>query len=135
MKKLLYSSHFCTKKWREDCQERMQYNTAIAAIMEHLNHCVAIKDTHTLDNDALAVYAEACGIIPQLLYPFAPHIAEELWQMIGFQNLLHESGLPDYEEAYLVQDLVTYVIQVNGKLRGKLEVIPDTAQEILKKKH
>lgn len=131
-KQLLFSSHYCTKKWLDDCLHRMQYNTAIAAIMEHLNHCVSIKDAGQLDNDSLAVYAEACGIIPQLLYPFAPHIAEELWQMMGFKTLLHESGLPGFEEEYLVQDTVTLVIQVNGKIRGKLEVAPDTAQEVLK---
>ncbi|MCB5294984.1 MAG: class I tRNA ligase family protein, partial [Candidatus Cloacimonetes bacterium] len=132
MKKLLFSSHYCTKKWLEDCLDRMQYNTAIAAIMEHLNRCISVKDTASMDSDALAVYAEACGIIPQLLYPFAPHVAEELWQMMGFQSLLHESGLPGYEDEYLVQDTITLVIQVNGKIRGKLEVAPDTAPEILK---
>jgi len=132
MKKLLFSSHSCTKKWLEDSLDRMQYNTSIAAIMEHLNHCVAIKDADNLDNDALAVYAEACGIIPQMLYPFAPHIAEELWQMMGFETLLHESGLPGYEERYLVQDTITYVVQVNGKIRGKLEMSPDSHHEILK---
>jgi leucyl-tRNA synthetase len=131
MKQLLFSSHYCTKKWREDSLQRMQYNTAIAAIMEHLNHCIAIKDAANLDDDALAVYAEACGIIPQLLYPFAPHIAEELWQMIGCESLLHESGLPGYEEKYLLQDTITLVVQVNGKIRGKLEVAPDTAHDLL----
>jgi leucyl-tRNA synthetase len=132
MKKLLFSSHYCTKKWLEDSLQRMQYNTAIAAVMEHLNNCISIKNAEALDNDALAVYAEACGIIPQLLYPFAPHIAEELWQMMGFESLLHESGLPGYCEEYLVQDQITYVIQVNGKIRGKLEVSPDAAPEFLK---
>jgi len=132
LKDLLFSSHYCTKKWREDCLKRMQYNTAIAAVMEHLNHVVAVKDTASLNKDELAVYAEACGIIPQMLYPFAPHIAEELWQMMGFEGLLHESGLPAYEEKYLVQDSITYVIQVNGKIRGKLEVAPAADPEMLK---
>nr|MDK2851639.1 leucyl-tRNA synthetase [Candidatus Cloacimonadota bacterium] len=131
MKDLLFSSHYCTKKWLEDCSERMQYNTAIAAVMEHLNHAVAVKDVSHLNQDELAVYAEACGIIPQLLYPFAPHLAEELWQMMGFQSLLHESGLPSYEEKYLVRDRISYVIQINGKIRGKLEVSPDIDPETL----
>lgn len=126
MRELLYSSHHTTKRWQEDCLQRMQYNTAIASIMEHLNRCVAVKEPDQLDNAGLAVYAEACGIIPQLLYPFAPHTAEELWQKMGFTQLLHESGLPGYEERYLTREHVTYVIQVNGKIRGKLEVSPDT---------
>ena len=133
MRGLLYSSHSTVKKWLDDCQHRMQYNTAIAAVMEHLNHCAAVKDPQNLSDDDLAVYAEACGIIPQLLYPFAPHIAEELWQMLGFTELIHESGLPGYEEKYLVRDLITYVVQINGKLRGKLEVPPDIDPEELKR--
>jgi leucyl-tRNA synthetase len=132
MKPLLYSSHQTVKKWLDDNLHRMQFNTAIAAIMEHLNHCVAVKHPESLSDADLAVYAEACGIIPQMLYPFAPHIAEELWQMLGFEGLLHEGGLPGYEEKYLVQDTVTWVVQVNGKLRGKLELAPDTAEELLK---
>lgn len=132
MKNLLFSSHHCTKRWLEDSLQRMQYNTAIASIMEHLNNCVAIKNPGELDEHGLAVYAEACGIIPQLLYPFAPHLAEELWQMMGFGELLHESGLPGYEEQYLTQDSITYVIQINGKLRGKMDVPADMDSETLK---
>lgn len=133
LKDLLFSSHSTVKKWLDDCLNRMQYNTAIAAVMEHLNHCVAIKDPSALSDPELAVYAEACGIIPQLIYPFAPHVAEELWQLMGFGSLLHESGLPGYEERYLVRDSVTYVIQINGKLRGKLDVPPDIDPELLKR--
>jgi len=132
MKNLLFSSHHCTKRWLEDSLQRMQYNTAIASIMEHLNNCVAIKNPDMLDEHGIAVYAEACGIIPQLLYPFAPHLAEELWQMMGFGELLHESGLPGYEERYLTQDSITYVIQINGKLRGKMDVPADMDSESLK---
>jgi len=132
LRELLHSSHSTVKKWLDDCQLRMQYNTAIAAVMEHLNHCVAVKDPAGLSDADLAVYAEACRIIPQMLYPFAPHIAEELWQLLGFTELLHESGLPCYEEKHLVRDLITYVVQINGKLRGKLEVAPDTDPEELK---
>ncbi len=134
LKGLLYSSHYTVKKWLEDALHKMQYNTAIAAVMEHLNHCVAVKDPAVLNDFDLAVFAEACGIIPQMLYPFAPHIAEELWQMLGFEGLIHEGGLPGYEESYLVRDSVTYVIQVNGKLRGKLEVSADVSETELKDK-
>ncbi|MDZ4120784.1 MAG: leucine--tRNA ligase, partial [Candidatus Cloacimonadaceae bacterium] len=126
IKDLLFSSHHTVKRWLEDCLQRMQYNTAIASVMEHLNHCAAIKNPASLNDKDLAVYAEACGIIPQLLYPFAPHIAEELWQMMGFTGLLHSSGLPGYEARYLEKDSLTYVVQVNGKVRGKIEAAPDT---------
>lgn len=132
IKELLYSSHQAVKKWIDDAITRMQYNTAIAAIMEHLNHCTGIKNPETLSGAALAVFANACKIIPQMLYPFAPHIAEELWTIIGMKGLIHEAGLPRYSERWLIRDLITYVVQVNGKLRGKLEVPPAIDDESLK---
>ncbi|PKN80682.1 MAG: leucine--tRNA ligase [Candidatus Cloacimonetes bacterium HGW-Cloacimonetes-1] len=131
-RELLYSSHITVKKWLEDSLHRMQYNTAIAVTMEHLNKCTSIKDTTQLSNAELAVYAEACGIIPQLLYPFAPHIAEELWEMIGCTEMLHECGLPGYDEKYLQKDSITYVIQVNGKVRGKMDVAADATEDTLR---
>ncbi len=131
-KELLYSTHQAVKKWLDDSLQRMQYNTAIAAVMEHLNHCTAIKDPSGLEGAALATFASACRSIPLILYPFAPHIAEELWEMMGYTQLLHEVGLPQYEERWLTRDLITYVVQVNGKLRGKLEVAPDIDEEELK---
>ena len=133
LRDLLFSTHSTIKKWMDDCQNRMQYNTAIAAVMEHLNHCVAVKDPARLKDSDLAVFAEACGVIPQLIYPFAPHVAEELWQMLGHEKLLHDSGLPACKEEFLQRASVTYVVQVNGKLRGKLEVAPDIDPEELKK--
>lgn len=51
---------------------------------------------------------------------------------MGYTQLLHEVGLPQYEERWLIRDLITYVVQVNGKLRGKLEVAPDIDEEELK---
>ncbi|MFA7544002.1 MAG: leucine--tRNA ligase [Candidatus Cloacimonadaceae bacterium] len=129
---LLYSTNYTIKRWREDSLSRMQYNTAIAAIMEHLNNCVSIKNPETRSKADLAVYAAALKAILQMLYPYAPHIAEELWQLLGEAKLLHESGLPEYKEEYLVQDSITYVIQINGKLRGKMEISPDLDDEAIK---
>jgi len=67
-----------------------------------------------------------------MLYPFAPHIAEELWQKMGNKNMLNDCGLPEYDERFLMLDKITYVIQVNGKLRGKIEVEPDISEEEIK---
>jgi len=69
-----------------------------------------------------------------MLYPFAPHIAEELWQKLGNENMLNDCGLPEYEEQYLTRNIVTYVIQVNGKIRGKLEALADINQDELQAK-
>jgi len=122
---LRYNTHFAISRWHDDCLHRMQYNTAIAATMELLNAIIAIKAPEKLNEAELAIYAFACAALPKMLYPFAPHIAEELWQVLGAAKLLHDCGLPKFDKQYLCRDSVTYVVQINGKLRGKLEVPAD----------
>lgn len=131
-KDLRFSTHHTIQKWLDDTDKRMQYNTAIAAIMEHLNNVTAVKEPNKLNDAELAVFAEACAIIPRLLYPFAPHVAEELWQALGNKNLLHEAGMPSFNPDYLVRDYISYVIQINGKVRGKMDIAPGTSDDDIK---
>ena len=134
LKKLRFSTHHTIKKVIEDIENRMQFNTAIASVMEHLNNIYAIENPNELDDNDKGVFAKACKIIPQLMYVFAPHISEELWQMIEESDkLLHEVGFPKYNEKYLIKDEVVYVVQINGKIRGKLTVAVDTDMEEIKK--
>ncbi len=133
VKKLRYSTHFTIKKVLNDIENRMQFNTAIAAVMEHLNNVYSIKNVDNLNNAEKAVFVESCVCIPHLMYVFAPHLSEELWKMIGQENLLHEAGLPKFNEKYLVQDEITYVIQIMGKVRGKINVSVDATDEEIKK--
>ncbi|MBC8416155.1 MAG: leucine--tRNA ligase [Candidatus Cloacimonetes bacterium] len=133
IKELRYSTHHTIKKVLDDIENRMQFNTAIAAIMEHLNNIYGITEPEKLNDTDKAVYAEACAFIPRLLYFFAPHISEELWKLIGKENLVHEFGIPEYNPEYLFKDEITYVVQIMGKIRGKLEVPVDTSQEEIKK--
>jgi len=131
---LRYETHYAIFRWREDCLERLQFNTAIASCMEFLNAIAKIKEPDKLNSAELRIYAFACVTLPKMLYPFAPHIAEELWQILGNEKMLNECGLPEYEEKYLTRNNVTYVVQVNGKIRGKLEVPIDINTEDLKTK-
>ena len=133
IKALRFSTHHLIKKVREDIEERMHFNTAIAAIMEHLNLVYSFTEPEKLNEAEQHIFAESCAIIPRLLYFFAPHISEELWRMIGNEKLVHETGIPEYDPKYLVKDEITYVVQVMGKLRGKLEVPIDMPQEEIKK--
>ncbi len=133
IKNLRYSTHSTIKKVIEDIKDRMQYNTAIAAIMEHLNNVYGITKPEKLNDDEKAIYAEACIIIPRLLYFFAPHISEELWKLMENETLVHEVGVPQYNKDFLIKDEVTYVVQIMGKVRGKMEVPVDTSQEDIKK--
>ncbi|HMH31185.1 MAG TPA: class I tRNA ligase family protein, partial [Methylomirabilota bacterium] len=64
----------------------------------------------------------------QLIAPFAPHIAEELWSELGQDGSIHISEWPAYDEKYLVEDTVTIAVQVNGKLRGEVQVAADAGE-------
>ncbi len=134
LKKLRYSTHYTIKKVLNDIEDRMQFNTAIAAIMEHLNNVYSITEPEKLNETEKVIFTESCAIIPRLLYFFAPHISEELWQMIGNENLVHEFGIPDFNPQYLIKDEITYVVQIMGKIRGKLSVTPSTMEEEIKVK-
>jgi len=132
IKKLRYSTHFTIKKVLDDIENRMQFNTAIAAIMEHLNLVYSIKDVEKLNQAEKAVFAESCITIPHLMYVFAPHISEELWSMIGNDKLIHEAGIPKYKKEYLIKDEITYVIQIMGKIRGKIDVPVNATDDEIK---
>jgi len=131
-KKLRYSSHFTIKKVTEDIEERMQFNTAIAAIMEHLNNVTSFEIEDNSSVADKAVYRESITILPQLLNPFAPHLAEEIWAMLGNESSVLDRGWLQYEDDYLVKEEITYVIQVNGKLRSKMQLSPDISKDKLK---
>ncbi|HWJ02589.1 MAG TPA: leucine--tRNA ligase, partial [Verrucomicrobiae bacterium] len=112
-------THITIKRVGEDISTRFNFNTAISAIMELVNACYAYKD-HPQQN--LAVVKEAVSTVVICLAPFAPHIAEELWQSLGHGDSVHLQSWPDYDPAALVQDEVVVVVQVNGKVRDRLTV-------------
>jgi leucyl-tRNA synthetase len=132
-KELRFSTHHMIQKVQADIENKMQFNTAIASIMEHLNNLSAIKNIEDKNVAEKAIFAEAAVMIPRLLYPFAPHVCEELWQKLGNQNLIHEAGIPQYNPKFLVKDEVTYVVQIMGKLRGSFEISVEASQDEIKK--
>jgi len=132
-KKLRFSTHHTIKKVTEDIEDRMQFNTAIAAIMEHLNNISAFHCDGNSEKIVQAVYYEAIAAMPKLLQPFAPHLSEEIWAMLGNQTSILESPWIKYNDKFLIQDQVTYVIQINGKLRSKIVVGLETAKEEIEK--
>jgi len=133
-KKLRFSTHYTIKKVTGDIEDRMQFNTAIAAIMEHLNNISAFECNDKSKQIVQAVFFEAVVALPKLLQPFAPHLSEEIWSMLGNQTSILETPWIQYNEKFLVQDQVTYVIQINGKLRSKIVVELDTPKEEVEKK-
>ena len=125
--RLTIATHKAIKKVTEDLHT-MGFNTAIAALMEFVNELYKIKielPPH-VDNPA---WREALATLAQLLAPFAPHIAEEMWSQLGNDSSVHVDHWPTWDEAYLIADVVTVVVQVNGKLRAKLDVPADASEE------
>ncbi|HZG14322.1 MAG TPA: leucine--tRNA ligase [Candidatus Bathyarchaeia archaeon] len=118
-KDLYRMTHYAIKKVSEDIGERYAFNTAISTIMELVNKLYTYPET--ADRGTL-VYALKTLIV--LLAPIVPHIAEELWQLIGNKDSVHEQTWPTYDPQALVLDEVEIAIQINGKVRDKL-VVPN----------
>ncbi|MFO7897418.1 MAG: leucine--tRNA ligase [Candidatus Cloacimonadales bacterium] len=132
IKELRFSTHHMIQKVEADIANKMQFNTAIASIMEHLNNLSALKNIAELNAAEKAVFAEAAIMIPRLLYPFAPHVCEELWQKLGNETLIHAAGIPQYNPKFLIKDEITYVVQIMGKLRGSFEIGVDASHDEIK---
>ncbi len=111
-----------TKKITEDLT-KMQFNTAISALME------AINDLNKLPIAGSEAWKDAAAKLTQLIAPFAPHMAEEIWrEQMGQKTSIHISDWPTWNEKYLQTDQMTIAIQVNGKLRGEIVVATDAPQ-------
>ena len=106
--------HKTIKKVTEDI-ENLKMNTAIAALMSLLN---SITATGKINKKELKDF-----II--LLNPFAPHITEEIWQNVGFEGMLNGTSWPQYDEAKCVDSKIEIAVQINGKVRARIEIAPD----------
>lgn len=130
-KTLRRATHHTIKRVTEDISTRFNFNTAISAIMELVNACYAYKD-HPQQNNA--VVQEAIQTLIMLLSPFAPHIAEELWQEVGKEGSVHLQTWPAFDPEALVQDEVTVVVQINGKVRDRVNVLAGLEAKALEEK-
>ncbi|HXE09848.1 MAG TPA: leucine--tRNA ligase [Verrucomicrobiae bacterium] len=119
--------HHTIKKVTEDLED-LSFNTAIAAQMELVNELYRLK---AKDGYAAADWTWALETLVQLLAPFAPHIAEELWQQLGHKDSIHTAEWPKYDNKYLAQDTITVVIQINGRLRGEIQVAADAGEDAI----
>ena len=128
-KKLNAKLHQTIKKVSDDIARRYTFNTAIAAVMELLND-VNRFETQS-ENDRLVIL-EAISTAVQLLSPIVPHIGQELWQELGNETQVLDSQWPVHDEAALVSDSMTIVVQVNGKLRAKFECTTNASEDDIK---
>jgi leucyl-tRNA synthetase len=115
--------HETILKVGDDYGRRHSFNTAIAALMELLNHVSRFED---MSDAGRAVRHEALESMVLLLNPVTPHVSHALWQALGHgETLIEDEPFPRADPAALVRDTVTLAVQVNGKLRGTIEVVPD----------
>jgi leucyl-tRNA synthetase len=121
--------HTAIKAISEDLSgEELQFNTAISELMKLCNTLT----TH-LEGANEKVTGEAIAALLILLAPFAPHLADELWMQLGGENSVHQQKWPIEDEKALITDTITIILQINGKVRGNLNVPPDIDSETLKK--
>jgi leucyl-tRNA synthetase len=114
------------KKVTEDL-EAFRFNTALAGLMEHTNYLLAVRGE--VGEEA---WREALRTFVLVLAPFAPHHAEEMWTLVGLPYSVHEQAWPSWDERLIAQEEITLVVQVNGKLRDRIEAPADVSEEIVK---
>ncbi|WP_226702325.1 leucine--tRNA ligase [Microbulbifer elongatus] len=125
-------THETIQKVSDDYGRRQTFNTAVAAVMELLNEVSKVAERDSANG--LAVEREALQAAVMLLAPVTPHISHELWNALGNSGELVDAQWPQVDEKALVRSSITLVVQVNGKLRAKLEVPADTDKKTLELK-
>jgi len=128
-KKLLIVAHQTVKKVTKDINDD-KFNTAVSAMMEAVNNYYKLKVSLGVGKNPAWTFA--IESLLQLLSPFAPHITEELWHQIGHNDTIHVDHWPKWDEAYLQSEEIMIVVQVNGKLRAKMEVSKDISADQIK---
>ena len=128
LKNVRRKMHETIKKVTQDMEGGFKFNTAISAVMELVNELYKL----TLQEQQEKAAVEAIQVLVLLLAPFVPHLAEEMWQMLGYKKSIFKSTWPEFDEGELEIDEVTYVIQINGKVRSKIVVSVDADEEQVK---
>ena len=118
-KKLNYMLNTTIKKITDDVSGRFSFNTAISSIMELVNELYRYKQ-HAEINEPL--FCAAVTRLVVILSPFTPHICEEMWSALGHTESLTEVGWPAYDESALEQDTIEIIVQINGKLKEKMQI-------------
>ncbi|HKX13474.1 MAG TPA: leucine--tRNA ligase [bacterium] len=125
--------HQTIAKVTEDVGQEFHFNTAIASIMELLNKVGEVPRAEWESGEGKALLAETLDALVLLLSPFVPHFSEEAWKSLGHPRSLLETPWPSFDAEATVAETVTVIVQVNGKLRGRIELPPQVTEEEVKK--
>ncbi len=120
--------HKAIKRATEDI-ESFKFNTMIASLMEFNNELIKLKETSVVNSPE---WEEAIKALILMITPIAPHITEELWHRKGNNESVHEQSWPEWDDKLIKEDVFTLVVQVNGKVREKIEMPANTSEEEIK---
>jgi leucyl-tRNA synthetase len=135
IKDLKRKTHQTIRKVTEDIEERFHFNTAISAIMELVNSLYAFNiKISRMSRQHILIFKEAIETTIKLLNPIAPHFCEELWHEIGYKKSLYSEPWPQYNPNAIKEDEILIVVQINGKLREKIKVVPNISEKEIKEK-
>jgi len=125
-RELRRKTHETIARADDDFGRRLQFNTVVSAVHELANAVSRFEPATAADR---AVVHEALRTAVLVFSPIAPHLCQELWTRLGEEGLLVQARWPAVDEAALVQDTIELVVQVNGKVRGRLEIAADADQD------
>ena len=120
--------HTTIRKVTEDVRDRFMFNTAISSVMELVNAFYAFQEKEL--SPALA--RETASALLRMLAPFAPHITEELWERL-FTGSVHVQKWPACDASALTRDEIEVVLQINGKVRGRVKIAADLDREAMER--
>jgi leucyl-tRNA synthetase len=129
LRELRSDLHRTVKIVTNDIEERMQYNTAIARMMELVNSIYQIEDVDLRTPEGGMVISEVFSKLLPMLSPFIPHVSEEMWEIVGNDTMLVFQSWPEYSDELAQRDEIEIVFQVNGKIRSRKTVSVDIAKE------
>jgi leucyl-tRNA synthetase len=136
-RQLRRKTHETIRRITVDVEQRIHLNTAVSALMELVNDLYAFGDAiqgGTKRPESLASLSEAVEALIVMLSPFAPHTAEELWEMTGHAGGIGKTAWPLFDEAVARAEEIVVPVQVNGKLRSRLTVPADTPESELRER-
>jgi leucyl-tRNA synthetase len=127
-KELLRLMHQTIKKVGIDIEKKMQFNTAISAIMELVNALYAYK-FHLKDG---GISRQVYKTVVLLMAPFTPHLSEEIWSNLGEKGFISKAKFPDFDESVIKEETTEIPVQINGKVRGKIIVSQNSDEKEVK---
>jgi len=131
LRELRRQIHRTIKKVTDDIEGRFHFNTAIAAVMELFNALSLAGKDESVWQDGTPLIKGGVETLVVLLYPFVPHMASELWESLGHRNSLEEIRWPGYSEEALEEERWLIVVQVDGRVRGRITVPADASNEFI----